>query len=72
VNNIGARHFAHQQPNPAAAARAVLDDAAWSDPEIDASYENVRALVLSGVNNQASTRERLGASYRSRGLAAQL
>jgi hypothetical protein len=25
VNNIGARHLAHQQPNPAAAARAVFD-----------------------------------------------
>ena len=46
-------------PDPAAAASAVFDAttryhnpvhaAAWSDPNIDASYENVRALVIAGL-----------------------
>ncbi len=45
-------------PDPSAAARAVFDAttryhnpahaAAWSEPDIDASYENVRALILAG------------------------
>ena len=45
--------------DPVAAARAVFDAstryhnpvhaAAWSDPDIDTSYENVRALVLAGL-----------------------
>jgi AcrR family transcriptional regulator len=45
--------------DPSAAARAVFDAttryhnpahaAAWSDPAMDASYENVRALVLAGL-----------------------
>jgi AcrR family transcriptional regulator len=48
-----------ETPDPVAAARAVFDAtaryhnpvhaAAWSDPDIDASYENVRALVLAGL-----------------------
>ena len=46
-------------PDPVAAARAVFDAttryhnpvhaATWSDPDIDAAYENVRALVLAGL-----------------------
>jgi AcrR family transcriptional regulator len=46
-------------PDPVAAARAVFDATAryhnpahateWSDPDIDTSYENVRALVLAGL-----------------------
>ncbi len=46
-------------PDPSAAARAVFDAttryhnpahaAAWSEPDIDASYENVRALILAGL-----------------------
>ncbi len=45
--------------DPSAAARAVFDAttcyhnpahaAAWFDPDMDASYENVRALVLAGL-----------------------
>jgi AcrR family transcriptional regulator len=45
--------------NPSAAARAVFDAtarfhnpanaAAWSDPEIDSAYEQVRALVQAGL-----------------------
>ena len=45
--------------DPGAAARAVFDAttryhnpahaAAWSAPDMDASYENVRALVLAGL-----------------------
>jgi AcrR family transcriptional regulator len=48
--------------DPVAAARAVFDAtaryhnpinaAAWSDPDIDAGYENVRSLVLAGLTNK--------------------
>lgn len=51
--------------DPAATARAVFDAtarfhnpvnaAAWSDPDIDASYENVRALVLAGLRPKRPT-----------------
>ena len=46
-------------PGPVASARAVFDATArfhnpinataWSDPDIDTSYQNVRALVLAGL-----------------------
>jgi len=49
-------------PDPIAAARAVFDATAryhnpinataWSDPDIDTSYENVRALVLAGLTHK--------------------
>jgi AcrR family transcriptional regulator len=51
---------------PAGAARAVFDATArfhnpvhaaeWSDPGIDAAYEGVRALVLSGLERKRSRR----------------
>jgi len=55
-------------PDPVASARAVFDATArfhnpinataWSDPDIDVSYENVRALVLAGLApERAQTRE---------------
>jgi len=55
----GDAHGEFDSPDPIAAARAVFDATAryhnpvhatsWSDPDIDTSYENVRALVLAGL-----------------------
>ncbi len=61
----GAAHGALVADYPKAAARAVFDAtsrfhnpahaAEWSDPQIDAAYEGVRALVLRGLTQLPGT-----------------
>jgi AcrR family transcriptional regulator len=70
----GAAHGALVADHPKAAARAVFDAtsrfhnpahaAEWSDPQVDAAYERVRALVLRGLTqlpgSSTSTRKGKG------------
>jgi AcrR family transcriptional regulator len=61
----GAAHGALVADHPRAAARAVFDAtsrfhnpahaAEWSDPQVDAAYEGVRALVLRGLTQLPGT-----------------
>jgi AcrR family transcriptional regulator len=61
----GAAHGALVADHPRAAARAVFDAtsrfhnpahaAEWSDPQLDAAYEGVRALVLRGITQLPGT-----------------
>jgi len=62
----GVAQGAFEAADPTAAGRAVFDATArfhnpahapqWSDPGIDAAYEDVRALVMLGLGAQAATR----------------
>jgi AcrR family transcriptional regulator len=61
----GAAHGALVADHPRAAARAVFDATSrfhnpahaveWSDPQVDAAYEGVRALVLRGITQLPGT-----------------